>query len=147
MIQVPVAGHDPRWVPPFGHPRIEGRVRLPGDYRGLPRPSSTFRAKASAVRLWYPLAPRSAGPLRLMSSESFRFAIYDYDGIAVPGRQPRPYRRDRLFEDAISIAIFTLGSISKSDISKKEISRFHAMQLSRCRGARLGALAAGCRFG
>ena len=49
-IQVRVRGIDPARVPPFGHPRIEGRVRLPGDYRGLPRPSSTFRAKASAVR-------------------------------------------------------------------------------------------------
>ena len=38
------------WVPPFGHPRIEARVRLPGDYRGLPRPSSAPCAKASAVR-------------------------------------------------------------------------------------------------
>ena len=37
-------------VLPFGHPRIEGRVRLPGDYRGLPRPSSAPCAKASAVR-------------------------------------------------------------------------------------------------
>ena len=39
-----------RRVLPFGHPRIEGRVRLPGDYRGLPRPSSAPCAKASAVR-------------------------------------------------------------------------------------------------
>ena len=48
-----VAGHDPRWVPPFGHPRIEGRLRLPGAYRRLPRPSSASCAKASAVRPWY----------------------------------------------------------------------------------------------
>ena len=39
-----------RRVLPFGNPRIEGRVRLPGDYRGLPRPSSASCAKASAVR-------------------------------------------------------------------------------------------------
>ena len=48
-------------VLPFGYPRIEGRVRLPGDYRGLPRPSSAPCAKASAVRPWYlPASP--AGP-------------------------------------------------------------------------------------
>ena len=41
------------WVPPFGHPRIRGRVRLPGDYRGLPRPSSASCAKASAARPYY----------------------------------------------------------------------------------------------
>ena len=39
-----------RRVLPFGNPRIQGRVRLPGDYRGLPRPSSASCAKASAVR-------------------------------------------------------------------------------------------------
>ena len=39
-----------RRVLPFGNPRIKGRVRLPGDYRGLPRPSSASCAKASAVR-------------------------------------------------------------------------------------------------
>ena len=52
-IEPPVAGHDPRRVPPFGHPRIEGRLRLPGDYRGLPRPSSASCAKASAARPYY----------------------------------------------------------------------------------------------
>ena len=31
-------------VAPFGNPRIRGRVRLPGDYRGLPRPSSPAAA-------------------------------------------------------------------------------------------------------
>ena len=44
-------------VLPFGHPRIEGRVRLPGDYRGLPRPSSAPCAKASAVRPCHLPAP------------------------------------------------------------------------------------------
>ena len=50
FIQARVAGHDPCWVPPFGDLRIEGRLRLPGAYRSLPRPSSTSCAKASAVR-------------------------------------------------------------------------------------------------
>ena len=45
----PCGGRPPR-VPPFGHPRISGRVRLPGEYRCSPRPSSASRAKASAVR-------------------------------------------------------------------------------------------------
>ena len=48
-----VAGHDPRRVPPFGHPGIAGRLRLPPDYRGLPRPSSASCAKASAARPYY----------------------------------------------------------------------------------------------
>ena len=48
-----MAGHDPRRVPPFGHLGIEGRVRLPPDYRGLPRPSSASCAKASAARPYY----------------------------------------------------------------------------------------------
>ncbi len=51
FIQARVAGHDPCWVPPFGDLRIEGRLRLPGAYRSLPRPSSTSCAKASAVPL------------------------------------------------------------------------------------------------
>ena len=45
-----VAAHDGGWVHPFGNPGIEGRLRLPRAYRGLPRPSSTSDAKASAVR-------------------------------------------------------------------------------------------------
>ena len=56
-VQRGVAEHGPCWVSPFGDPRIEGRVRLPGDYRGLPRPSSTSCAKASAVRPRYLLLP------------------------------------------------------------------------------------------
>ncbi len=31
-------------VAPFGHPRIKGRLRLPGAFRSLPRPSSPSRA-------------------------------------------------------------------------------------------------------
>ena len=52
-IRRPVAGHCPCWVPPFGNPRIKGRLRLPAAYRSLPRPSSTSRAKASASRPSY----------------------------------------------------------------------------------------------
>ena len=40
-----------RRVAPFGHLRINGRPRLPADFRGLPRPSSPPGAKASSVRL------------------------------------------------------------------------------------------------
>ena len=45
-------GRPPRGgrVAPFGHPRIEGRMRLPGAFRSLPRPSSPAAAKASAAR-------------------------------------------------------------------------------------------------
>ena len=43
--------HACAWrVAPFGHPRINGRSRLPADFRGLPRPSSPPGAKASSVR-------------------------------------------------------------------------------------------------
>ena len=36
-------------VAPFGHPRIDGRLRLPGAFRSLPRPSSLSDALASSV--------------------------------------------------------------------------------------------------
>jgi hypothetical protein len=49
-IQPVVSGHDPRWVPPFGHLRIKGCLHLPGAYRSLPRPSSPSGAKASPMR-------------------------------------------------------------------------------------------------
>ena len=52
-----------RRVRPFGDPGIEGRVRLPRDYRGLPRPSSAPCAKASAVRPWYLPARPARGPM------------------------------------------------------------------------------------
>ena len=45
-----VTSHDARRVSPFGHPGITACVRLPQVYRGLPRPSSPVRAKASTVR-------------------------------------------------------------------------------------------------
>ena len=45
-----VTAHDGRRVAPFGNPGITACVRLPQDYRGLPRPSSPVRAKASTVR-------------------------------------------------------------------------------------------------
>ena len=38
------------WVPPFGHPRINGYLHLPAASRSLSRPSSPLRAKASPVR-------------------------------------------------------------------------------------------------
>ena len=53
FIQAGILRHDPEWVPPFGDLRVEGCVPLAGDYRSLPRPSSTSYAKASAVRPWY----------------------------------------------------------------------------------------------
>ena len=46
-------------VPPFGHPRINGRSRLPAAYRSLPRPSSPPGAKASPVRLTVLVAYRA----------------------------------------------------------------------------------------
>ena len=61
MVSDRVAAHDGGWVPPFGNPGICGRLRLPRAYRGLPRPSSTSDAKASAVRPWY-LAPSGESP-------------------------------------------------------------------------------------
>ena len=55
-----------RRVAPFGHPRINGRSRLPADFRGLPRPSSPPGAKASSVRprSLLALARRTALPRR-----------------------------------------------------------------------------------
>ena len=48
----PSSGAAPpvRRVPPFGHPRIYGHLRLPAAFRSLSRPSSPLRAKASPVR-------------------------------------------------------------------------------------------------
>ena len=52
---------DGRGVAPFGHPRINACLPLPGDYRSLPRPSSPRDAKASVVR---PYALGRRPPLR-----------------------------------------------------------------------------------
>ena len=48
-----MTAHDGRRVAPFGYPGITACVRLPRDYRGLPRPSSPVRAKASTVRPFF----------------------------------------------------------------------------------------------
>ena len=41
-----IHGNDPssHWVPPFGHPRINGHLHLPAAFRSLSRPSSPLRA-------------------------------------------------------------------------------------------------------
>ena len=49
-------------VPPFGHPRIKGRSRLPAAFRSLPRPSSPPGAKASPVRPMVLVAHHYASP-------------------------------------------------------------------------------------
>ena len=45
-------------VPPFGNPRINGHLRLPGAYRSLSRPSSPLRAQASPVRSYLTFSSR-----------------------------------------------------------------------------------------
>ncbi len=64
-----VTAHDGRRVAPFGNPGITACVRLPQDYRGLPRPSSPVRAKASTVRPFFAwpdfLRPHSKARLSL----------------------------------------------------------------------------------
>ena len=49
-IHVGMTPYERRRIAPFGNPRINGRLRLPVDYRGLPRPSSPAVAKASIMR-------------------------------------------------------------------------------------------------
>ena len=74
------------WVPPFGHPRIRGRVRLPGDYRGLPRPSSASRAKASAVR---PGRPSRAAPGRFRGPRQINRIVSSLCGSQGARGEPR----------------------------------------------------------
>ena len=50
LIQLRMQRYGPLRIAPFGNPRIKGRLRLPADYRGLPRPSSPVAAKASVMR-------------------------------------------------------------------------------------------------
>ena len=65
------------WVVPFGDRGIKGRLRLPRDYRSLPRPSSPPGAKASAMRPFLlssfsrsALPPRKNGGKRAHTSSS-----------------------------------------------------------------------------
>ena len=58
-------------VPPFGHPRIKGRSRLPAAFRSLPRPSSPPGAKASPVR-----------PVVLVAYRACPAAFVSADGIS-----------------------------------------------------------------
>ena len=50
FIQPRMQRYGPLRIAPFGNPRIKGCLRLPTDYRGLPRPSSPVAAKASVMR-------------------------------------------------------------------------------------------------
>ena len=71
FIQSRMQRYGPLRIAPFGNPRIEDCLRLPTDYRGLPRPSSPVAAKASVMRpnslpannsYWRPCMSRRAGP-------------------------------------------------------------------------------------
>ena len=57
-----LAGSPCGGVPPFGHPRIKGRLHLPAAFRSLSRPSSPLGARASSVR------PSLSSPTRGQSS-------------------------------------------------------------------------------
>ncbi len=48
-IQAWIFWHYPESVLRFGDPRIKACLQLPGDYRSLPRPSSSTDAKASTI--------------------------------------------------------------------------------------------------
>ena len=87
-----VPPHEGRGVAPFGDPRINACVPLPGDYRGLPRPSSPRDAKASAVRpcalgRCFPAAPRCSLPSLFSSSSVPRLFGFQ--------RPPRPEAGNR----------------------------------------------------
>ena len=49
-VHQPIPRHYPRWVAPFGYPRIDACLRLPEAYRSSLRPSSAPDAKASTMR-------------------------------------------------------------------------------------------------
>ncbi len=58
-------------VPPFGHPRVTGCLRLAGEFRRLSRPSSPLGARASSVRpclLLFRGRGLAAGPLVSLSA-------------------------------------------------------------------------------
>ena len=63
--------HSPEGVPqpkpwqevPFGHPRIEGRMHLPGAYRGLLRPSSASEPSYSPDGVSYRFYSRAQRPI------------------------------------------------------------------------------------
>ncbi len=66
-----IAGSPLGGVPPFGHPRVNGCLRLAGEFRRLSRPSSPLGARASSVRpclLLFRGRGLAAGPLVSLSA-------------------------------------------------------------------------------
>ena len=136
-VRLRVTGHCPGRVPPFGHPRIEGRLRLPGDYRGLPRPSSASCAKASAARPYFLRFPLSWFPKRLRS-------IYRSisDGcislcIAIADANPGAPSRGRGFKNSYQMMRTACTSQYTRCVYLDET-------LCSCQGARGSAPGAGC---
>ena len=126
FIQVRAPGHDPRRVPPFGNPRIEGRLRLPGAYRSLPRPSSASRAKASAVRPWY-----------LLLTEAHGIA---YDILAPTIGKIRNHRCEDAAPPEAGPLIIKISSLSRYEAVKVRGGRARLPAKARLSGA----LGAGC---
>ena len=61
--QCGIRAHDRTWVSPFGNLWITGCWRLPRAYRGLHRPSSALRAKASTACPYLALCCHFCEPL------------------------------------------------------------------------------------
>ena len=91
-----------RRVAPFGNPRIKGYLPLRADYRGLSRPSSPPRAKASFTRpslLSFYLLSRAGLGRRSRSLLVSRFEI-----VCLPPRQRFPASRSfPLFRSSMSM--------------------------------------------
>jgi hypothetical protein len=66
-IHVRMMSHNGHRIAPFGNPRIKGCLRLPVDYRGLPRPSSPAVTKAFIMR------PNSLAAKSFRRSNAIRF--------------------------------------------------------------------------
>ena len=90
-VQLGVAGNDPRWVAPFGDPRVIGYVPLTAAYRSLSRPSSASSAKASTVC-----------PYHLLLDGS----VHTY----TPAASRSPVRSDAIFLKKKNIVFVTLCS-------------------------------------
>ena len=122
-----VTAHDRCRVAPFGNPGITACVRLPRDYRGLPRPSSPVRAKASTVRPYFawPDFLRPHSKARLFSSQRTDAHVGNTLG-AYLSYYPSPYpcfQSNQVLRSALHSASDPRRSASRSFRVPRDLTR------------------------
>ena len=111
-------------VVPFGYLRVKGRLRLTGDFRSLPRPSSPPRAKASAMRPCMLLIPGQSPHHKKKAGEAHIPQLYHLSSDACTHIR---YKRPRLCLFSLTVLKPVIYFIVSINCLRLKLNRCHNM--------------------